>query len=699
MYSNSSAGNEDEIVGKLDNIDQWLNQIVDVKAAPLNFPKAVSPTPQPPKPQHPAHAPQGSSPKPQQHPNKPHFTKEKPMQNTFNPNSNPKPRHPGGGRRHPGGHPGGPRGGNRPPQHGGRPPQPQPGRPGAQPAPYVPSKAITKGKLRIIPLGGFEEVGKNMMLFEYENDIIIVDMGFQFPTEDMLGVDYVLPDITYLLERKNKIRGVFLTHGHLDHIGAIPYLLPKLGFPPVYGAALTIGFVEKQLVEFELHKVAKLITFDPSERIRAGVFDISFFRVNHSIPDAVAIVIDTPAGRIVHTGDFKFDFSPADQRPADLQEIALVGKQGVAVLISDSTNSLEPGHTTSEKVIAANLDEIIRQAKGRLIITSFSSLIGRLQQIMDSSIKYKRRIFLTGRSMEANIRIAQQLGYVKVPKGVIGDIRKLNQSRDDQTIILTTGSQGEDVSALARMATDNHAKVKLQPGDTVVLSASPIPGNETSVTKVINGLCRLGAKVVTNKEINIHTSGHAKQEDLKLMLKLLNPKYLIPEHGDLYMRTAHKEIGIEFGIPAANIFLMDNGDVAEGDNNLAYAHTKEKVPAGYVMVEGPERSEVGNHILTDRQLMSENGAIAVVFHADKSNYALKNKPTIESRGFVYTDLSNKVADELMAAGKTAFEQFVQSHKGNVHKEELEDFIQHSLDRLMVRRLDKRPLILPVIVFN
>lgn len=535
-----------------------------------------------------------------------------------------------------------------------------------------------------------------MMLFEYENDIIIVDMGFQFPTMDMLGVDYVLPDITYLLQRKHKIRGIFLTHGHLDHIGGIPYLLPQLGFPPIYGAPLTIGFVEKQLAEFQLLKQTKLIKFDPAEQFKAGVFGISFFRVNHSIPDAVAVVIDTPCGRIVHTGDFKFDFTPADQRPADFQEIAAVGKKGVVLLVSDSTNSLEPGHTVSEKHVAQNLDDLIREAKGRLIVTSFSSLIGRLQQVMDSAMKYKRRIFLTGRSMEANIRIAQNLGYIRVPKGLIGDVRKMGKIRDEEVIILTTGSQGEDVSGLARMANDVHAKVKIQPGDTVVLSASPIIGNEPAVMKVINGLCRLGAKVVTNRDIDIHTSGHAKQEDLKLMIKLLKPKYLIPAHGDLYMRMAHRDLAMEVGMPEKNVFLMDNGDVAEGEPSLNFAKTKDKAPANHIMVEGPERSEVGEHILCDRHLMSENGVVTIVFHATPS-YELKGKPTLETRGFIYMDFSKKVLEEVLATATQSFNTYVNANTGRVNKQALVDTIQSAVDRLLVRMIDKRPLILPVVM--
>ncbi|MDP2624676.1 MAG: ribonuclease J, partial [Candidatus Peregrinibacteria bacterium] len=390
---------------------------------------------------------------------------------------------------------------------------------------------------------------------------------------------------------------------------------------------------------------------------------------------------------------------PADQNPADYQEIASVGRKGVKVLISDSTNAVEPGHTVTEQVIAENLDKIIREATGRLIITSFASLIGRLQQIMDSAIKANRKIFLSGRSMEQNVKIAQNLGYIKVPRGVIGDIRKMSKCPDEQLILLTTGSQGEDMSALARMATGNHAKVTIKPGDTVVLSSNPIIGNGPAVVKVLNGLARLGAKIITNKNIDIHTSGHAKQEDLKLMIKLIKPEYLIPCHGDYYMRFAHQEVAECVGIPKKNVFLVDNGGVIEGDEQGHFKVTNEKIPAEYVMVEGRERSEVGSHILMDRQLMAENGAVSVVFYADKANYKLKSKPTVESRGFVYMDMSSKVIDEIVDASDKAFRHFVDTHQGNVKKKELVEYIQHNVDRLMVRMLDKRPSIIPVIVLN
>jgi len=637
MNSDNPGGTDDETRQKLSHIDKWLKQIVHAKDG-----KTVS------------------SPLPQQN-------TAKPKHNNYNKNQRMKPQN----KQH-----------NQPNQQ-------------HHPKPSFPKAVFQKGGLKIIPIGGFEEVGKNMMVFEYEKDIMIVDMGFQFPTEDMLGIDYVLPDISYLEDKKDRIRGIFLTHGHLDHIGGIPYLLPKLGFPPIYGAPLTIGFVEKLLIEFKQTKQAKLIKFDPKETFKAGVFTVSFFRVNHSIPDAVAIVIDTPVGRVVHTGDFKFDFTPADQHPADYQEIAMVGKKGVMVLVSDSTNSLEPGHTVTEKVIAANLDKIIREAKGRLVITSFSSLIGRLQQIIDSAVQSKRRIYLTGRSMLANIQIAQNLGYIKVPKGIIGDVRKMGKVKDEECMILTTGSQGEDLSALARMAMGTHFIVKIGKNDTIVLSSSPIIGNETAIVKLLNGLARRGAKVITNKDIDVHTSGHAKQEDLKLMLKLINPQYLIPAHGDYYMRLGHKEVAMSVGLNSEQVLLLDNGEVSLLDGKGKLTKTDEKVPANYIMVEGNERSQVEGHVLMDRQLMAENGAIIVLFKVDLKQWKLLAKPRLITRGFVYMGCSEDVMDKVQEAAQKGFEQYGTTHQKDLKPREFLEFIQQHLDVRLVRIVDKRPLIVPI----
>lgn len=553
-------------------------------------------------------------------------------------------------------------------------------------------------KLRIIPLGGFEEVGKNMMIFEYGDDILIVDMGFQFPTEDMLGIDYVIPDVTYLEKKKKYIRGIFLTHGHLDHIGGIPYLLPKLDYPPVFGTALTIGLVARQLEDFKLKDAVKLNVFKPREILQFGAFRVSSFRVNHSIPDSVSCVIDTPVGRVVHTGDFKFDKTPHDQKPADLNVIKKVGTEGVLALISDSTNALEPGHTTSERVIAQNLDRLVKETKGRLIVASFSSLIGRLQQIMDSAVRYNRKVFISGRSMIVNVKIAQELGYIKVPKGVIVDVKKMKKFHDHEIIALTTGSQGEDFAALARIAADNHAHVRIKKGDTVVLSSSPIIGNEAAIVKVINMLCRRGAKVITNKDLDVHTSGHAKQEELKMMIRMLKPKFFIPEHGDYYMRSRHAELATECGIAQKNVFLVDNGGVLEISKNHQLTLSKERVPAGYVMVEGDGNFEVGAEILMDRQLMAENGVMIVGFKVNLHGFKLSGQPVLISRGFVFANQEKKVVNEIKITAEKAFHSFKKNSKEKFKESDLLLFIQQSIDRRLVAMLDKRPLVIPQIIY-
>jgi ribonuclease J len=639
MTNKNSANEEKKLEKKLASIDQWLDEISHVKSV----------EPKKHKNRPPRHKAQQKAHKPQRKP----VVQQKPHQ--------------------------------KPPRR-------------KKPMHHKVPQGSSKKNLRIIPLGGFEEVGKNMMLFEYGNDILIVDMGFQFPTEDMLGVDYVIPDISYLEKKKKNIRGVFLTHGHLDHIGGIPYLLPRLGYPPVFGTALTLGLVERQLADFKIKDATKLHVFKPGDKLRFGAFKVSSFGVNHSIPDAVSCVIDTPLGRVVHTGDFKFDKTPYAQKPADLNIIKNVGRQGVLAMISDSTNSLVPGHTTSEKVIAQNLDKLVRDTKGRIIVASFSSLIGRLQQVMDAAVRYNRKVFISGRSMITNVKIAQNLGYIKVPQGVIIDIKKMKKYKDHEIIALTTGSQGENFAALARIATDNHAHVRIRKGDTVILSSSPIIGNEPAIIKVINMLCRRGAKVITNKDIDVHTSGHAKQEELKLMIQMLKPKFFIPEHGDYYMRSKHGELAVGCGVARKNIFMIDNGEVLELSPSRTMAKTKEKVPAGHIMVEGPERSEVAAEILMDRQLMAENGVVVVTFKMRRRGKALVGQPIVESRGFVYSDQAEQVKKEVRKAAEKAFHSFKKSQGKKVKEADIMTFVQQSVDRKLVRMLDKRPLVIPQITY-
>lgn len=581
------------------------------------------------------------------------------------------------------------------------------------------------GLVRICALGGLNEVGKNMMFFEYRHtgshqaahqtgahqttasdaathatsaphntDIIIVDMGFQFPEEEMLGIDYVIPDITYLLERKHHIRGILLTHGHLDHIGAIPYLIEKLGYPPIYGTKLTIGFVKKRLEEFGLMKTAQIHTFHPDDTLRLGHFTANFFRVNHSIPDAVGIFLQSPAGNFVHTGDFKFDLSPSgDQQPAEFSKIASLANRNITTLFSDSTNALKPGQTMSEQKIAKNLEEIIKKCEGRVIITAFSSLIGRLQQLLDFAQKYKRQVFLTGRSMLDSMEISRNLGYLKYPNNLIHDIAKLKSFPDNRVMIFTTGSQGEDVSALTRISLQDHPHIKLKKGDTIIISATPIVGNERAVTKVINNLCRQGAKVIHSKTVDVHTSGHACQEDLKLMMTLVKPKYLVPVHGEYHMRVAHKELGMELGMKEQNAAVVENGDIIEVKNGIMRV-TNEKAPVNYIMVDGLGMGDIGTHIIEERLIMSENGVMVVLLTVKGKK--LVRDPEIISRGFIYMQESEKIMEHLAKTAKDTYKKIFEK-KSDASQTEIKRYMRAALDKKAHELLERRPLILPILV--
>lgn len=552
-----------------------------------------------------------------------------------------------------------------------------------------------KGVLYAIPLGGLDEVGKNMMVFEYGNDIVIVDMGFQFPEEDMLGIDYVIPDISYLEDKTDRIRAILITHGHLDHIGGIPYLLPKLNFPPIYGTPLTMGLVMKRLEEFGLERKAKLHNINPAHALRLGQFGIEFFRVNHSIPDGVGIILRTPAGTAVHTGDFKFDNTPVHQHPADYAKIAALGGQNVTALFSDSTNALKSGTTPSEKKIGETLEEIIKHAPGRIIIAAFASLIGRIQSIMNLAAKYDRKVFLSGRSMVDNIDISRQLQYIKTLPNLVFPINKVGRTPDDKTLILTTGAQGESYSALTRMALGDHAHITIKKGDTVVLSSSPIPGNERSVYTTINNLVRLGAKVIFNQVMDVHTSGHANQEDLKLMIHLVKPKYLIPVHGELFMRVGHGEIGRQMGMAEKQTVILENGDVLEIEKGEA-RKTKEKVSANYVMIDGKGIGDVGAQIIMDRQIMAENGVLMVLFNVDQKTRQLIQNPDVITRGFIYMKESQELIAEIIELAKKSYKEFI-TRKPGARRGEMKAHIRGELDRYTHRKIERHPLILPIFV--
>jgi len=549
----------------------------------------------------------------------------------------------------------------------------------------------------VIPLGGLEEVGKNSMVFEYGDDVVVVDMGFQFPEEDMLGIDYIVPDVTYLQERQRNIKGIIITHGHMDHIGGLPYVLPKLGFPPVYGTKLTLGLIKKQISEHGILKQCDLREIKPSDCLKLGHFQAKFFRVNHSIPDGVGIYLKSPVGSIVHTGDFKFDPTPADDLPCEINKLRSLGKkkgfEQVDVIFSDSTNALEPGRTISEKVIGESLDRVIAETKGRIIIASFSSLIGRIQQILNSAHKHGRKVIISGRSMEQNVGIARELGYLKVPRGIVKPVKEAKKLPPDKVLIITTGSQGEAMSALTRMSVNDHKHIKIQKGDTVVLSAHPIIGNERAVATVINNLCKLGANIVNNDIMDVHTSGHARQEDLEQMLRLVRPKNLVPIHGNLYMRNAHGNIGKKVGLKDENVFLFEgNGNVMEIDRS-GVKITEEEVPSNYTVVDGLGMGDVSSQVLADRQAMAQNGMVFVLFRVKKKTKKLADKPLVVTRGFLYTEEHEKIIAKLKDEAEVAYNRLMEKDK-KANAFHVCNYVKRVLDRSAHNMLARRPLIVP-----
>lgn len=552
-------------------------------------------------------------------------------------------------------------------------------------------------KMRIIPLGGLEEVGKNIMAIEYENDIIIIDAGMSFGGPDMLGVDYIVPDVAYLEQRKHLIRGIVITHGHLDHIGAIQYILPKLGNPPIYSSKLTCGLIKNRLEEFELDKIAKLHVVDEHSHLKLGAFEVEFFRVNHSIPDGMGVYVKSPEGSLVHTGDFKFDYKPAIDKPADLQRIASIGLKGIDVLLIDSTNALKPGFCRSEQDVANSLEDIIRTTKGRLIVASFSSLIGRVNQICNFASKYNRKVFLSGRSMINNMELAEKLGYTTYPKGTVKPITNQASSLPpSQVIIITTGAQGETMSALTRMSLGEHAQVKIQEGDTVVISASPIPGNELAIVNIINNLNRKGARVITNGQMDVHTSGHAHQEELKLMYSLIKPKCYVPIHGELFMRTGHGDMIKTIADPKLHITILENGDVLEVSNQ-GIRKSKQKVPANDILIDGLGFGDIGSKVIQERQTMSQDGIVLILFRAYEETKRLVGDPDIVSRGFVYMKESQAVAEEVKQVAKKSFETVV-GQRRDILIHDLKQEITLNVNHFIKKRLGREPMIIPLVMY-
>ncbi|MDD3481257.1 MAG: ribonuclease J [Patescibacteria group bacterium] len=557
------------------------------------------------------------------------------------------------------------------------------------------TKEIKKETLRVCTMGGLGEIGKNMYVFEYEEDIIIVDMGFKFPDNDMLGVDYIIPDVSYLEERKDRIKAIFITHGHEDHIGGIPYILPKVS-APIYAAKLTIGLIEAKLDEFNLLKGAGLHVIDPEkDKIKVGKFEVEWARVTHSIPDAVAVIVGTPIGKTVFTGDFKFDHSPVDNKNIDVGKLARLGDEGVLLLMSDSTGAESPGYSASESSITKNINRIITESKGRIIIASFSSQINRIQMVIDSAKESGRKLAFSGRSLLRNVEISVRLGYLKIPADLIIKIEDVNKYPDNRVCIMSTGSQGEAMSALSRMASGDHKNVKIKKGDTVLFSSSPIPGNESSIVTVIDDLFRIGAEVVYEGrgESTHHVSGHPGTEELKMMLNFTRPKYFMPVHGEMHHLVHHKEIAEEVGLPEESIFVMDNGDVLEITKNEAKLDGK--VPSGIVLVDGLGIGDVGEIVLRDRKAMSTEGIFVVICTVDRKTGKLLSSPDIISRGFIYMRENEKLVNNTRNEVRNIIEGAASGGPQNWTNAKVK--IRDKVQDYLYQNTQRRPMVIPVVI--
>ena len=549
-----------------------------------------------------------------------------------------------------------------------------------------------KSPLKIIPLGGLLEVGKNITVFEYENEIVIVDCGLAFPEDDMLGVDLVIPDVTYLERNKDKIKGLVITHGHEDHIGAIPYLLKQINIP-IYATKLTVGLINNKLEEHGLLRSTKMFTVNQGETINFGKMQIEFIRSCHSIPDAVALGIHTPVGTIIHTGDFKIDYTPIDDERMDFGRLAELGNKGVLALMSDSTNAERKGYTMSESTVGDVFEKLFLNCTKRIVVATFASNVHRVQQIVNSSVKYGRKIAVCGRSMINMIQTAIELGYIQVPDNVFIDIDMINNYTDEQLVIITTGSQGETMSALTRMASGEHRKVTITPNDLVIISATPIPGNEKFVSKVIDDLMKIGAEVVYSALEDVHVSGHACQEEQKLMLALTKPKYFIPVHGEYRHLIAHIETAKKMGIASKDCFIMTNGRILELNENEA--KLTGTVPSGRILVDGLGVGDVGNIVLRDRQHLSQDGLIVIVLTMDSSSGEVVAGPDVISRGFVYVRESENLMDDVKRVIREEIEKCEQKHikEWSVIKSNLKD----NLRDYIYQKTKRNPMILPIIM--
>lgn len=551
-----------------------------------------------------------------------------------------------------------------------------------------------ENKLSIFALGGVNEIGKNMYVVQYHDDIVVIDCGSKFPDESMLGIDLIIPDIRYLLDNKDKIRALVVTHGHEDHIGGIPYLLRQLNLP-IYATRLTIGLIEVKLKEHGLLKDTSLMLINSESVIELGVISLSFFKTNHSIPDCLGVVFQTPEGVVVHTGDFKFDLTPVNNQYPDLHRMADIGKNGVLALLSESTNAERPGFTPSERIVGEHIEEAFSRANQKIFLSTFASNVHRLQQVIDAADKTNRKLFLLGRSMVNVVNVATELGYLRIPDGMLGDVSDVNRMEPHRVAILCTGSQGEPMAALSRLASSNFRQAEILPGDTVIIAATPIPGNERNVARIVDNLFLLGAKVIygSGSSTGMHVSGHASKEELKLMLSLMKPKYFIPIHGEFRMLHQHRLLAESVGVEKDNIFIVNNGDVVDVRDQVA--KQTRKIPAGSILVDGLGIGDVGNIVLRDRRQLSSDGILIIVITLSKSEGKIVSGPDTISRGFVYVrdseGLLNEVNQQVIATVNNLQEANI--NQWNVLKSNLKE----SIGQYLYSKTKRRPMILPIII--
>lgn len=555
------------------------------------------------------------------------------------------------------------------------------------------TEPLRKGVVKMIPLGSFGEIGKAVVVYEYQDDIIVIDCGIMFPTEEMLGVDSVLPDVRYLEENKDRIKAWFFTHGHEDHIGSTPYILPKFPNVQIYGGNLTIGMIRLKLEEVG-HKDAKLAVIKPGDKIQAGVFNIESIQIAHSIPDDLAFAIRTDQGLILHMPDWKIDHTPLFGQTTDLARLSELGVEGIDLLVAESTNVEVPGYTLSEQVVGETFDKIFKNAESRIVIAMFSSMVNRVQQIFNAAIKHKRKVAISGRSMEKNVQMALQLGYLKAPEGLLVDLRKVNTLQNDEVVILTTGAQGEEYSALVRMANGEHRNIQIKEKDTVVISASPIPGNERNIGETIDNLFKLGATVIYGRGVDVHVSGHAQQEELKLMLSVTKPKYFVPMHGEYRMLKLHARMAQKMGVKPENCAILENGEVVEFENHKA-KKIGTKVQAGAILVDGIGVGDVGAIVLRDRQAMAKEGIFVLILTVDRQTGKLLSSPDIISRGFIYMREREDIVYEARQKIKELFARH--SEKNPLAWDGLKRLARDEISRFLFDKTQRQPIVIPVII--